>query len=47
MRVLFASGYSFGAVGTHGLIEAGWNFLEKPFTAAVLLRMLRTILDRT
>jgi PAS domain S-box-containing protein len=45
VRVLFASGYSFDAVGHQGLIGPDTNFLEKPFTAAALLRRLRRILD--
>jgi CheY-like chemotaxis protein len=42
--VLYVSGYS-GGIGHHGLMDAGANYLEKPFTAEALLRTVRKILD--
>ena len=45
LRVLYVSGYSFEGIGHHGLIDAGANYLEKPFTSEALLRTVRRILD--
>jgi len=45
MRVLFMSGYTDEAVVRHGLLERGLNYLQKPFTPAVLTRRVREVLD--
>jgi FixJ family two-component response regulator len=45
LRVLFVSGYPDDAIVRHGMLEPGLNFLQKPFTPAVLARKVRDILD--
>ncbi len=45
LRVLYMSGYTDEAVVRHGLLERGLNYLQKPFTPAVLARRVREVLD--
>jgi len=46
VRVLFVSGYTDDAVSHHGVLEAGLEFLQKPFTTDAFLGKVREILDR-
>ena len=46
VRVLFVSGYTEDAFSGHGILEAGLEFLQKPFTTDALLRKVRKVLDR-
>jgi two-component system, cell cycle sensor histidine kinase and response regulator CckA len=45
VRVLYMSGYADEAVTRDGALDAGTAFLEKPFSARDLARMVRTTLD--
>jgi PAS domain S-box-containing protein len=47
MKVLFVSGYTAEAIGQHGVLEPGTEFLQKPFSQEALARKLREILDAT
>jgi PAS domain S-box-containing protein len=45
IKVLYMSGYTDEAIVHHGVLEAGINFLAKPFVAADLLGKVRRVLD--
>ncbi len=44
-KVLFVSGYPGQTVIDHKVVDAGSNFLQKPFTLKQLARKVRTVLD--
>ncbi|HWZ28851.1 MAG TPA: response regulator [Gemmatimonadales bacterium] len=44
-RVLFLSGYPGEAIARRGILEAGVNFLQKPFTVEALGRKVREVLE--
>jgi len=46
MPVLYMSGYTDDAIVQRGVLEAGINFLEKPFSPASLALKVREVLDR-
>jgi len=45
LKVLYVSGYLQAAAGADTALEAGANFLQKPFTPDALLRRVREALD--
>ncbi len=46
VRVLFVSGYTEEVIGRHGVMEAGVDFLAKPYSVMTLARRVREALDR-
>jgi PAS domain S-box-containing protein len=45
LTVLYTSGYTDDAIVRHGVLEAGTNFIGKPFAAAALAQKVRDVLD--
>jgi two-component system, cell cycle sensor histidine kinase and response regulator CckA len=46
LKILFTSGYTDETVVRHGVLEAGIEFLPKPYTPATLAHKVRELLDR-
>ena len=45
LKILFTSGYTDDTITHHGLLEAGIEFLSKPYIPAALVRKVREMLD--
>ena len=45
LKILFTSGYTDNTIAHHGVLDAGVEFLAKPYTPATLVRKVRAILD--
>jgi CheY-like chemotaxis protein len=45
LRILYMSGYTDDSILRHGVLVDGIPFLQKPFTAEVLARKVREVLD--
>jgi two-component system, cell cycle sensor histidine kinase and response regulator CckA len=46
LRVLYTSGYTDDAIGRHGGLDPGSDFLQKPFSPNQLVARVRAVLDR-
>ncbi len=46
LKVLYMSGYTDNAVQHHNILEAGLNFIQKPFSPLALARLVREILEK-
>ena len=45
LKILFTSGYTDDAIASHGVLNAGVEFLSKPYTPAMLVHKVREMLD--
>jgi FixJ family two-component response regulator len=45
LPTLYISGYSADLIASHGVLDDGCAFLEKPFTREQLLAKVRAVLD--
>jgi len=46
IAILYMSGYTDAAVLRHGVLAEEMAFVHKPFTASILARRVRDVLDR-
>jgi CheY-like chemotaxis protein len=46
LKILFTSGYTDDAIAQHGVLDAGVEFLSKPYTPATLAHKVREVLDQ-
>jgi two-component system cell cycle sensor histidine kinase/response regulator CckA len=46
LKILFTSGYTDDAIARHGVLDAGVEFLSKPYTPGTLVGRVREMLDR-
>ncbi len=45
LKVLYMSGYTDGSIDSHGVLQQGALFLQKPFTSELLAGKVRSVLD--
>lgn len=45
IKIIFISGYTDNTIINHGILEAGINFLQKPFSPVLLAQKVRRVLD--
>jgi hypothetical protein len=46
LKILYTTGYTRNAVVHNGVLDAGTEFLAKPYTASALAAKLRAVLDK-
>jgi two-component system cell cycle sensor histidine kinase/response regulator CckA len=46
MKVLYISGYTDNTIAHHGVLKAGVNYIQKPFTVDGLTKKVREVLDK-
>ena len=44
-RILYMSGYTDGAIGQHGVLDAETELLQKPFSFDELAQKVRKVID--
>ena len=45
IKRIFMSGYTADVIGHKGIMDSGIQFIEKPFTMAILASKIRAVLD--
>jgi PAS domain S-box-containing protein len=45
LKCIYMSGYTADAIGQHGVLDSGINFIQKPFSLADLATKVRDVLD--
>jgi PAS domain S-box-containing protein len=46
IRILFMSGYTADIIAHHGILDKGYNFIEKPFSFKKVREKVREVLDK-
>ncbi len=46
LKVLFMSGYAGNVISYHGVLDEGFNFIQKPFSVEALAGKVREVLER-
>ena len=45
LKVIYLSGYTDNVIAHHGILDAGIQFIQKPFSIEVLTTKIREVLD--
>jgi hypothetical protein len=45
LKVLYTTGYTRNAIVHNGTVDAGTNYLQKPYSLSDLARKIRSVLD--
>ena len=46
LKVLFMSGYTNNIIGSHGVLDRGVDFIQKPFSNLAMAQKVREVLDK-